>query len=92
MPFTVKTVAKPREVAKVKDVLLKEPKDINKKKLCFAVGAGGIPPSGGDKDPFKKSLTPEMISKMMEIVGNNNKIWLDKSFDKNLYNKTKLFS
>ena len=87
MPFTVRTVPKVKEVAKVKDVLLKEKEVVKPKQLRFAVGAGGIPPSEGDGNPFKKRLTPEQISKILELVGDNNKILLNKKYYNNIYKK-----
>ena len=85
MPYTVRTIAKPREVKKVKDVLLKEKKYIKQKPLKFAVGAGGVPPQDDGNKYIKKPLTPEQIQKIMNCVGNNNKMLINNK--KYIFNK-----
>ena len=86
MIFTVRTLPKVKEVAKVKDLYPKEQK-IEPKKLYYAVAGGSIPPGGNNPDPFKKELTPEQIAKIMELVGNNNKIGIKSDYYNKIFKK-----
>ena len=76
-PQVIKEVNKPKSC-----LISKKNKEINTKQLTFAVGAGGIPPSGNDKfpSPFKKPFSKESLDKIKMLTKDMNKL-TRKGFD-----------
>lgn len=85
----VSKVYQPRSIKKVnnpKSCLINEkPVPIQTKQLTFAVGAGGVPPSGDDfPSAFKKPLSKETLAKIKILTKDMNKL-THKCFD--IFNK-----
>lgn len=69
-PRTVKNVSKPKSC-----LINEKSKEIKTKQLTFAIGAGGVPPSGNDfPSPFKKPFSIEALRKIQEFTKDMNKI------------------